>query len=190
MGNDVSKRALTVDGSTIRIQRLLGEGGFAQVFLASLVDDGGRDVVLKRMRVSVDGEPRGREMHLVSGDSRSRACVDADGARLARREIEVLERLPPHPNIVSFVAASEREMHGAAGSERYFEFALVIEFCSGGSLFDEAAGFLRRKEPYPEARLLRRFRDAALAIAHLHSQDPPICHRDIKPGSQAQLGAL
>lgn len=58
MGNDVSKgRVLTVDGTSIKVQKLLGEGGFAQVFLATLLDDGGgRDVVLKRMRVSVDGE--------------------------------------------------------------------------------------------------------------------------------------
>lgn len=113
--------------------------------------------------------------------------ADVDGAKLARREIEVLENLPPHPNVVSFLAASEREVQNPGGSERFLEFALVLEYCSGGSLFDEAAGFKRRGEPYPEARLLRRFRDAALAVAHLHSQEPPICHRDIKPGARTAV---
>ena len=33
----------------------------------------------------------------------------------------------------------------------------------------------------PEKLLLLWVRDAAQAIAHLHSQSPPIAHRDIKP---------
>ena len=91
----------------------------------------------------------------------------------------MLERLPPCPHIVKLIAASEHEI---TTNEKYLDFALVLEFCSGGSLLEEAAGFLKRGEILPEARLLRRFRDAALAVAHLHAQSPPICHRDIKPG--------
>ena len=161
MGNDLSKgKVLTVDTSTIKIKRLLGEGGFAHVYLATLLDVGSV-VVLKRMRISTD---------------------DVDGINLARQEIRVLKGLPRHEHVVSFIAAQELEVNFSTGPEKYVNFDILMENCSGGSVYDEVVGFSKRGEHFPEARLLRRFREAALAVAHLHSQPIPICHRDIKPG--------
>lgn len=160
MGNDVSRgNVLIVDRTTVKVQRKLGEGGFANIFIATEISSGA-SVVLKRMRVSAE---------------------DTDGVKLARNEIRVLESLPPHPNIIGFIAAAEHAVSPPGSHERYVDFDIVMEYCSAGSLHDEVMGFWRRGERMPEARLLRRFRDSASAISHLHSQQPPVCHRDIKP---------
>jgi serine/threonine protein kinase len=159
MGNTAAKGTVVhVGHRTAKIKRLLGQGGFATIFLATECTSG-EQVVLKRSRVSVD---------------------DNDGILLAKREIEIFERLPPHPHIVRFLASQQHEE--VVGSDAYFDFDVMMEYCSGGSVLDEVAAFYKRGESFPEARILRRFRDALLAVAHLHACSPPICHRDLKLG--------
>lgn len=83
------------------------------------------------------------------------------------REIEIMYKLN-HINIVKLFSHFE--------SDDYLYF--VMEFCSGGNLYSlrkqqRNSKFADKKAAYYIASLVN-------AISHLHIQDPPIIHRDIK----------
>lgn len=54
---------------------------------------------------------------------------------------------------------------------------LVMEYIEGGDL----AQLVRRHGPVTEARVLTWTRQICAALTYLHSQQPPVIHRDIKP---------
>uniref|UniRef100_A0A1L8DMS9 Cyclin-G-associated kinase n=1 Tax=Nyssomyia neivai TaxID=330878 RepID=A0A1L8DMS9_9DIPT len=87
-------------------------------------------------------------------------------------EINVHKQLSGHPNIVTFVAASFIDRTQSAQGNA--EYLLVTELCKGGSLVDCL------QQPLDPTTVLRVFYQAARAVKHLHSQHPPITHRDIK----------
>jgi serine/threonine protein kinase len=183
------------------------------------------------------------------------AADDDDSLAIARREVAVLRALPPHPNVVRCLGASEqvvgpggrrgrgsstlappagapattsghtsaRRSSWAAVTEGLTSFAaggraalsdgddtfggaaggrgaggegggdgpaegswvvidLLLEYCAHGTSLKEADDARRAGSPgLPESVLLARFRDLALGLAHMHSQSPPIVHRDVKP---------
>lgn len=88
------------------------------------------------------------------------------------QEINVHKQVTGHPNIVKFVAASfiDRTQQG----QRLAEYLLVTELCKGGSLRDCL------DKPLDPEVVLRVFYQACRAVQHLHSQETPINHRDIK----------
>lgn len=92
------------------------------------------------------------------------------------QEINVHKQVTGHPNIVKFVAASfiDRTQQG----QRLAEYLLVTELCKGGSLRDCL------DKPLDPEVVLRVFYQACRAVQHLHSQETPINHRDIKVGNK------
>jgi serine/threonine-protein kinase len=87
------------------------------------------------------------------------------------REARVLAPLshPGIPNLIDYFA--ERGRH-----------YLVMEYISGGDLqglLDQRGAGAR----VPEAQVLRWAREILDVLAFLHSQDPPIVYRDLKPGN-------
>eukprot|EP00189_Rhodosorus_marinus_P009754 CAMPEP_0184738376 /NCGR_PEP_ID=MMETSP0315-20130426/1038_1 /TAXON_ID=101924 /ORGANISM="Rhodosorus marinus, Strain UTEX LB 2760" /LENGTH=501 /DNA_ID=CAMNT_0027206055 /DNA_START=145 /DNA_END=1650 /DNA_ORIENTATION=- len=94
--------------------------------------------------------------------------TDEEVGRRAQEEIELLRGLPHHPNIMRFIAGKVHDQ----------EAMIVSELIDGGSLADK----LLRKHgsTFSETEILRIMADTAQALAHLHAQQPPIAHRDLK----------
>ncbi len=87
---------------------------------------------------------------------------------LAEREASVLAALN-HPSLPRYIEHFEE--NGA--------LYLVMEKVEGESL----AARRRRKAALDHTQVLRLLRDVAESLRYLHSQAPPIVHRDIKPGN-------
>eukprot|EP00931_Biecheleriopsis_adriatica_P004999 TRINITY_DN106577_c0_g1_i1.p1 TRINITY_DN106577_c0_g1~~TRINITY_DN106577_c0_g1_i1.p1 ORF type:complete len:652 (+),score=155.57 TRINITY_DN106577_c0_g1_i1:118-1956(+) len=88
----------------------------------------------------------------------------------AEREAKILSQLPTHPNIIQcFGFAIDK---GSKGSVK-----LLLELCSGGHLLDyqdSKGGNLSARE------MMEPFVQITEAVRFLHSQKPPIQHRDLK----------
>ncbi|GAB0091933.1 cyclin-G-associated kinase [Sergentomyia squamirostris] len=98
--------------------------------------------------------------------------ADKEACNTIIKEINIHKQLSGHPNIVTFISASFIDRTQSAQGNA--EYLLVTELCKGGSLVDCLGNAL---EP---PTVLRVFYQAARAVSHLHSQHPPITHRDIK----------
>jgi serine/threonine protein kinase len=85
------------------------------------------------------------------------------------REAKVLSRLQ-HPNIV-LVLDSFRE-----GKDYY----LVMEYVEGDNLHDMLK---ERQEPFPEEQVMVWARQICDVLHYLHSHDPPVIYRDLKPSN-------
>lgn len=56
------------------------------------------------------------------------------------------------------------------------EYILLMEYCNGGTLLD----LVNRQLNMGGKDIVICFSQICLGLAHLHTQSPPICHRDIK----------
>jgi len=96
----------------------------------------------------------------------------ASSLEAAEQEAQILQRLPPHPNIVRCLGFAT-ETHPGGGST----VKLLMELCCGGHLLD----FMDSKDGKLSAReVLEPFTQIVSAVRHLHVQQPPIQHRDLK----------
>ncbi len=134
--------------------RTLGSGGFGSTWLA-LDHHTGREVALKELDV--------------------RRADDWKSIELFEREASTLEELD-HRRIPSYVDAFELEDDDGANSR----FFLVQELAPGRSL-DELA----RDGGWRPDRdgVITMARDLLEVCAYLHALNPPVIHRDIKPGN-------
>jgi serine/threonine protein kinase len=130
-------------------QTLLAEGGFGFVYEA--VNESGVRFALKQMVVPD------------TDDNRIKYC---------KREISILNHLPPCRNIIRYVD-SIRIHHKDLKQRHYF---LLTELCRCHlwRYMTETNGF------HSEERVLFIFSQVCNAVRHLHRQNPPIAHRDIK----------
>ncbi|KAG0455697.1 hypothetical protein HPP92_023485 [Vanilla planifolia] len=98
-------------------------------------------------------------------------CQDGESLELAMKEIQVMKVLKGHPNVVTLIAHSIYDMG------RRKEVMLVMDFCEK-SLVNvlESRGAVY----YEEKQALLIFRDVCNAVFALHTQSPPIAHRDLK----------
>lgn len=145
------KRQYVIGGRTVVQEKQLNEGGYAFVHLARDVQTE-QELVLKKI-----------------------LCQDKETLLMARREVEILERLPPHPNLVRYYGhAIDKDF----GSERNAkEVVLLFELCPGGHLVD----FLEANQlRLSEAKILSVFHDVCTAVSLLHARSPPVQHRDLK----------
>lgn len=84
------------------------------------------------------------------------------------------KQLSGHSNIVKYVDASF--INHANSAKAYAEYLLVSELCKGGSLIDCMGTSFE-----PDA-ILKIVYQITKSIGHMHCQNPPITHRDIKVG--------
>lgn len=98
--------------------------------------------------------------------------ADKEACNNIIREINLHKQVSNHPNIVKFISASLVDRTKSANG--LAEYLLVTELCSGGSLIDYINDSLD-----PET-VFKIFYQASQAIKHLHNQNPPVIHRDIK----------
>ncbi|MGE0711888.1 MAG: FHA domain-containing protein [Planctomycetota bacterium] len=135
------------DYTGCRVERLLARGGMGAVYVGERLSDGLK-VVVKFLAT-----------HLAQ---------DEGLRKRFRREGEVLQRLPEHPNVVGVLGLSEEEDP---------EPHLVMEFVDGVSL--ERVLAEHWSLPWEEAVRIGIEIAEALAAAHAHG----IVHRDVKPAN-------
>ncbi|GLT60696.1 hypothetical protein SLA2020_334520 [Shorea laevis] len=98
-------------------------------------------------------------------------CNDDESLQLVINEISVMKSLKGHPNVVTLHAHSFFDMG------RTKEALLVMEFCDK-SLVNVLE--TRGSAHFEEKELLSIFRDVCNAVFAMHSQSPPVAHRDLK----------
>jgi len=107
--------------------------------------------------------PKDSPQNIVAVKSLLKSKLKKD-IKLLENELSIMQRLD-HPNIIKF--------HESYVDHRYVH--IVMEYCSGGELFDHIVKKVSFNEQYASWLL----RQMVLAIKHLHDQG--ICHRDLKP---------
>ncbi|CAD8163148.1 unnamed protein product [Paramecium pentaurelia] len=137
-----------INGRTIQEEKLLSEGGYGYILKA--IDVNTKEVFALKKSY----------------------CQGEERTKVARNELEIMKRLPRHPNLVNF-------MGGTFIQEKGQQVCLILmEFCGGGSLFD-----LMAKDPnsrFPEEQLLGYMKEITQGIKSLHTLQPSMAHRDIK----------
>ena len=91
----------------------------------------------------------------------------------AKWEVDVLRKLQGHKNIMKMFS------HGTMRLKRdgCTEMVMVCELCDGGHLYDH---YVKMGGNVPEERLIDLFHQCCEGVSHLHSQHPPLAHRDVK----------
>ena len=96
-----------------------------------------------------------------------------EASKNARHEVDVLLQLQGHKNIMAIYSHGFMRLKSQGSTEAL----LVCELCTGGHLYD---CYLAQDGNIDERMLLNIFGQCVDSVAHLHSQKPPIAHRDIK----------
>jgi serine/threonine-protein kinase len=140
-----------------RLERRLGAGGMAEVFLARSESDAGphgkfeKLVVIKRIRPQLVAQERFVEMFLREG--RLLASLD-------------------HPNIVRIIELDEDRG----------EYFLALEYLEGLSLREVAERHWTAGKPLPIEAIINIVADAALGLEYAHTwNNAKIIHRDVSP---------
>ena len=128
-------------------------GGQASLFLARDLLTDGREIVVKRS-----------------------LCGTRDRVEQAELEISILRKCN-HPNIVKFHSGFSRPLEGGGGGR---EVTLAMEMCAGGNLLTYSQSRLASGKRLTELEIVQLFVQACRAVEHLHMQNPPVAHRDIK----------
>lgn len=101
----------------------------------------------------------------VSGEEFACKTLPKNGEETVHREVEIMQHLSGHPNVVTLKAVFD-------DSECVH---LVMELCSGGRLLDQMV----KDGRYSEQRAAILLRDLVLVIKYCHEMG--VVHRDIKP---------
>nr|CAH7718848.1 unnamed protein product [Callosobruchus chinensis] len=142
---------IEISNVKLRIKRVIAEGGFAVVFAAQDVATG-KEYALKRL-----------------------LAADEEAKNNIIKEINILKKISGHPNIIQYLSASFVDKSQTTHSQS--EFLLVTELCPGGSLVEVLQA---RSTPLDADVITRIFYQTCRAVSHMHSQNPPIIHRDLK----------
>lgn len=168
-------KQISCEGVSFRLTQLIAEGGYSFVYAAEDVYQPGTIYAVKFLLVS-----------------------EQEAAMRAQAEIDILRKLPPHPHIMKFIAGEPTGKHflrirsscqfviglnffsfrSSAGSVKSGEAVVVTEMIDGGSMAEKMQS--RRGRHYAPHEIMKMMADAIEAVAHLHAQNPPIAHRDIK----------
>ncbi|GAM18448.1 hypothetical protein SAMD00019534_016230, partial [Acytostelium subglobosum LB1] len=139
-----------LNGKRFTEKTKIAEGGFGIVYL--VVDDLNREYALKRLFV-----------------------LERDRLQYTKNEIEIMTSLKHNRNIVRMFDHTIRRN----GNKRESEVLMLLEYCSGGSVLD-IMNKRGQRQGLSEREILSIFSDVCNAVCDLHSQNPPIAHRDLK----------
>ncbi len=142
------------------IVRLVGQGGMGAVYRANDLRLDGRVCAIKEILPSLLIDQRGPGVDL--------------GQTIEQfyQEASVLARLdhPNLPKVSDYFSVDGREY-------------LVMDFIEGRDLQEIVNEMLRQQKRLSEAQVLLWAAQLLDALEYLHSQDPPVLHRDVKPGN-------
>jgi len=149
--NELIGQTVEVGNVKLKVKKVIAEGGFAFVFMTQDPSTG-KYFALKRL-----------------------LAADEDTNNIIKQEINILRKLSGHPNIIQYLSAAyidkAKSGHGCG------EYLLVTELCTGGSLVDVLTN---RSSALPVDVICRIFWQTCRAVQHMHSQQPPVIHRDLK----------
>ncbi|CAL5021165.1 unnamed protein product [Urochloa decumbens] len=146
--NGLEGRTIDVGSVKITVRNAIAQGGFSCVYLACDTVHPSKLYALK---------------HII--------CNDSESLDLVMKEIQVMNLLKGHPNVVTLVA------HDVFDMGRTKEALLVMEYCEKSLV---SAMESRGSGYYEEKKALLIFRDVCNAVFAMHGQSPPIAHRDLK----------
>ncbi|KAL6634655.1 hypothetical protein ACP70R_027326 [Stipagrostis hirtigluma subsp. patula] len=146
--NGLEGRTIDIGNVKITVRNAIAQGGFSCVYLACDAAEASKQYALK---------------HII--------CNDSESLDLVMKEIQVMNLLKGHPNVVTLVA------HDVFDMGRTKEALLVMEFCEKSLV---SAMESRGSGYYEEKKALLIFRDICNAVFAMHGQSPPIAHRDLK----------
>ncbi|XP_018903296.2 cyclin-G-associated kinase isoform X2 [Bemisia tabaci] len=149
--NDFVGQIVEIGNVKLRVKRLIAEGGFAFVFVAQALDTG-KEYALKRLM-----------------------AADEETCKKVIQEVNILKKLSGHPNLIQFMSVATIDKNSSGHGMT--EFLLLTELCVGGSLVDVLSNL---SSPLPPDIVCRIFWQICQAVHHMHSQSPPIIHRDLK----------
>lgn len=142
---------ITVGSFNVMIEKHLAEGGFAHVYVVQNQD--GKKAVLKQIIVP-----------------------DKEQVLIFQKEINFMKIVNGNENIVHYFDSQIRTRSQNEGEG--YEILILMEYCSGGHIVDLMNSRLQVR--LNENEILSIFTSVCKAVAHLHYQNPPIIHRDIK----------
>lgn len=151
--NEFLGSSISVGQLSLKVRRVIAEGGYGIVYEAQDVNENIL-YALKRM-----------------------LAHDKPSADLILHEVRLLKQLNGHPNILKFFSAASvgKEKMKVIGTE----FLIVTEFCKGGQL-DKYLPASKCENPLPSNIILQIFHQCCRGVQHMHSQCPPVIHRDLK----------
>jgi serine/threonine protein kinase len=97
-----------------------------------------------------------------------KADVDMKFMKEFKRELAVMLRIRPHPNLVSFIGVCNEGGH----------LILVTEYCQGGTLFSLL--HKNRTMALSSKQKKKIMTDVARGMIFLHENNTPVIHRDLK----------
>ncbi|NDJ75034.1 MAG: serine/threonine protein kinase [Chloroflexi bacterium] len=138
------------------IVEIIGQGGMGCIYKAADKRLEGRFTAIKEIQPDPNDPPEDREQN----------------RRQFQREASVLARLdhPNLPKVSDFFGMDERDF-------------LVMDYVPGYDLRQAIDQALRRGAFIPETQVLNWADQLTHALQYLHSQEPLVLHRDIKPGN-------
>ncbi|CAF0737677.1 unnamed protein product [Adineta steineri] len=166
-------KTLTINQHQVIVEDILGQGGFAFVFLVRSTNQ--QRYALKRMYVN-------NERDLI----------------VCQREISILKEFSTHTNIVKYIDSSIQRLSPPSQSnlqkkpisddddddtedDAIYEILLLTEYCSNGALTTRLNEQRNNGVLLNERQILRIFADICNAVSVCHYRRPqPILHRDIK----------
>ncbi len=136
-----------------KIVKVLGEGGMGTVYKAELLDRPGNFCAIKELLINPS-----------TSEEERKAAIER-----FNKEIDLLFGLK-HPRIPSFMLSFQER------GNSYF----VMEFVPGKSL-DKMLE--ENKGPLNEENVIKWMMQVCEALAYIHTRNPPIILRDLKPGN-------
>jgi eukaryotic-like serine/threonine-protein kinase len=146
----------TILKSRYRVTELVGEGGMGAVYRAEDTLLQGRLCALKEVRPDMGSDP----------------SSIAEAREQFYREASTLARLdhPNLPKVSDYFSENAREY-------------LVMDYVAGKELRQVMEETLTQGQFLTERQVLQWADQLCGALEYLHSQDPPVLHRDVKPGN-------
>ncbi len=146
----------TVLRERYKIIELVGRGGMGATYKAEDLRLKGRFCAVKEAIPDPDATPEELKQ--------SREQFYQEASTLARLDH------PNLPKVSDYFSEDDRDY-------------LVMDFVPGQDLKEMLANALRDGHPLPERQVLAWAEQLCNALEYMHSQDPPVLHRDIKPGN-------
>uniref|UniRef100_A0A0N4ZJC5 Protein kinase domain-containing protein n=1 Tax=Parastrongyloides trichosuri TaxID=131310 RepID=A0A0N4ZJC5_PARTI len=153
VGNNLGKTNHELVGTSVEV-------GSLRLYIRSLLAEGGFALVFSVQDNQSNWYALKRQ---IATNKETTNCI--------LKEIRFLRQLTTHPNILNYANAAQ--LKNANGST---EFLLLTELCSGGSVID----LMRKHKKLSHEQIIKIFHGACSAISYMHSQSPPLIHRDMK----------
>ncbi|KAI5739808.1 hypothetical protein M8J77_023654 [Diaphorina citri] len=149
--NELVGQIIEIGNVKLKVNRLIAEGGYAYVFAVQAVESG-KEYAVKRL--------------MAADEAASKAII---------QEVNILKKLSGHAHIMEYLSAAFIDKHSTPHGMH--EYLILTELCTGGSLVDVLK---ERTSALPPNIVCSILWQTCQAVKHMHGQNPPIVHRDLK----------